>query len=111
MWNVVAKIDHRSLKDFHVLLSREDQGDVRGFGDSVTRSKVHRALRRLDFGQAEAWAIAQASTVEVAKGRYALPFGFVQSMVLASAVLDLSSLGRCLCTLNGVRRLSTSMIS
>lgn len=72
--------------------------DIRSFFDSVTRTKVHRMLRRLGVPQEKAFSVAQASTVERLHepGKYALPFGFVQSMVLASAALDRSQTGTCL---------------
>ena len=70
--------------------------DIQSFFPSVTRTKVHRALKRLGFSQSEALDITYASTVEsfTDPGKYALPFGFVQSMVLASAALDCSHLGK-----------------
>lgn len=68
--------------------------DIRAFFDSVTRSKLHRALLRLHVPHAEAWDIVTTSTVRRAAGSgYCLPFGFVQSPVLASAALDRSALG------------------
>ena len=72
--------------------------DIESFFSSVTSTKVHRVLRRLGFRQDDAMEIVRLSTVQVAGERrtFALPFGFVQSMVLASAALDLSHLGRCL---------------
>lgn len=87
----------------HVAASRHHLGsawfarlDIRAFFDSVTRSKLHRALRWLRFPQEEAWEIAVQSTVQkVPGGRFSLPFGFVQSPVLASIALDRSALGTC----------------
>jgi hypothetical protein len=77
--------------------------DIESFFSSVTATKVHRALRRLGFRQNDAMEIVRLSTVQIAGDRrtFALPFGFVQSMVLASAALDLSHLGRCLNAANG----------
>src|SRR4051812_43579 len=52
--------------------------DIRSFFDSVTRSKLHRALLRLHVPHTEAWDILIQSTVRKATGRgYSLPFGFV----------------------------------
>jgi hypothetical protein len=70
--------------------------DIKSFFGSVTRTKVHRALRRIGVSQDDAFAFASTSTVlrEGERGRYALPFGFVQSMVLASVALDRSLVGQ-----------------
>src|SRR4051794_4335522 len=38
--------------------------DIRSFFDSVTRAKIHRALRSIGIGHERAWEIAQESTVE-----------------------------------------------
>lgn len=80
--------------------------DIRSFFDSVTRSKIHRALMRLHVPHAEAWDILTQSTVRKAAGPgYTLPFGFVQSPVLASVALDRSAVGACFRTAkrSGVR--------
>lgn len=74
--------------------------DIQSFFDSVSRTKVHRALKRIRIPQEQAVEITGVSTVEhVSKrGTFALPFGFVQSMVLASVALDLSAVGKLLRT-------------
>jgi Reverse transcriptase (RNA-dependent DNA polymerase) len=70
--------------------------DIQSFFDSVTRTKVHRVLKRLGIPHEDALEITRVSTVKrVAEpGRYSVPFGFVQSMVLASAALDWSQVGK-----------------
>jgi hypothetical protein len=68
--------------------------DIRGFFDSVTRSKTHRSLCGIGFPHRDAWKIAQEATVEKAVGGFSLPYGFIQSPVLASLALDRSALGR-----------------
>jgi len=70
--------------------------DIGGFFDSITRSKIHRALREIGFDHHEAWEIACESTVEKTRRAkdFSLPYGFVQSPVLASLALDNSALGR-----------------
>jgi hypothetical protein len=70
--------------------------DLRRFFDQVTRTKIHRALRRLGYSNADAYEFACASTVtkDGKPGAYSLPFGFVQSMHLASLALHYSELGR-----------------
>jgi Reverse transcriptase (RNA-dependent DNA polymerase) len=67
--------------------------DIQSFFDSVTRSKVYRALRWLRIPKADALDYATLSTVAKASGR-SLPFGFVQSPAVASLVLDRSALGK-----------------
>lgn len=70
--------------------------DLRRFFDQVTRTKVHRALRRIGFSNADAYHLACEATVakDGIPGAYSLPFGFVQSMHLASLALHYSALGR-----------------
>jgi Reverse transcriptase (RNA-dependent DNA polymerase) len=63
----------------------------------VSRAKIHRALRKLKYPHSIALEIATHSTVSqnAAKKDYcSLPFGFIQSPMLASLVLDGSMLGR-----------------
>lgn len=70
--------------------------DISGFFDSITRSKAHRALREIGFDHERAWEITCTSAVEKTKGRrdFSLPYGFIQSPILASLALDKSGLGR-----------------
>jgi hypothetical protein len=68
--------------------------DISGFFDSVTRSKIYRALRGIGIDRQKAWEIARQSTVEKTPGNFTLPYGFVQSPALASLALDRSALGR-----------------
>lgn len=69
--------------------------DLARFFNQVTRTRVHRALRRIGFPQAEAFEMASDSTVEedVGSRRFSLPFGYVQSPLLASIALERSALG------------------
>jgi hypothetical protein len=75
--------------------------DVSGLFNSVTRAKVHRALRSIAIGHDRAWEIAQESTVEktLRQRDFSLPYGFIQSPVLASLALDRSALGRVMKTI------------
>jgi hypothetical protein len=70
--------------------------DISGFFDSVTRSKIYRALRSIGIEYRKAWDIARESTVEKTTRRndFSLPYGFVQSPALASLALDRTALGR-----------------
>ena len=76
--------------------------DLKAFYDAITRTKVHRALRSIGFSQKESWHIACQSTVSKDDGgqRFSLPFGFVQSPVLATLVLSGSALGKAVSHLN-----------
>ncbi|KUR75650.1 reverse transcriptase domain-containing protein [Novosphingobium sp. FSW06-99] len=77
--------------------------DLRRFFDQVTRSKVHRALKRLGLPQPDAWAAACDSTVDKSppQHRYSIPFGFVQSPLIASLVFAQSRLGKAIGALRG----------
>jgi len=70
--------------------------DIHHFFDSVTRTKIHRALCSIGIEHRRAWEIAQESTVEKHRQRrdFSLPYGFVQSPALASLALDRGALGR-----------------
>lgn len=84
--------------------------DISGFFDSVTRSKIHRALRAIRIDHQRAWQIACESTVEKTKkkGDFSLPHGFVQSPILASLALHYSALGR---KLQAVARSNSTRVS
>lgn len=76
--------------------------DIAKFFDHITRGRVHRALRRIGFKHGFAWDAACESTVSksTTKKSYSLPFGFVQSPVLASLALATSALGAALAELH-----------
>ena len=66
--------------------------------DSVTRSKIHRALKCLGFSHRDAWEFACKSVIFKSDGDgvHSLPFGFPQSPILASLAIDRSALGSAL---------------
>lgn len=72
--------------------------DIKGFFASINRTRVTRSLKRfLPYDDARDWA--NESTVVVPSEsvrRYVLPFGFVQSPILASLSLYDSALGKTL---------------
>ncbi len=70
--------------------------DLQRFFDQISRTKVHRALKAIGIPHADAWEMSCNSTVDKhPPGRqFSLPFGFVQSPLLASVVLAQSALGR-----------------
>uniref|UniRef100_A0A183CN43 Reverse transcriptase domain-containing protein n=1 Tax=Globodera pallida TaxID=36090 RepID=A0A183CN43_GLOPA len=76
--------------------------DLAKFYHQVGRSKVHRALKLIGMTQKDAWEAACDSTVERDPGlrNFSLPFGYVQSPILASIVLDYSALGTAIAQLN-----------
>ncbi|WP_131670273.1 reverse transcriptase domain-containing protein [Pseudomonas parakoreensis] len=82
--------------------------DIKKFFNSINRSRITRELKPY-FGYEKSRAIAMESTVSiplVAGQIFALPFGFVQSTIIASLCLRKSSLGKTIDSLNkseGVR--------
>jgi hypothetical protein len=69
--------------------------DLSRFFHNVGRNRISRCLKKLGFSFHEADEFAVASTVRInhRKRQFALPFGFVQSPLLASIALDSSALG------------------
>lgn len=72
--------------------------DLKDFFRQVTRSRILRRLKQLGYPFDEADSFAAVSTIREDKEKavFTLPFGFVQSPMLASIDLDLSALGRAL---------------
>ncbi|MFD2234229.1 reverse transcriptase domain-containing protein [Phaeospirillum tilakii] len=68
------------------------RADLERFFWHVTRNKVVRALKRIGVRYSDAYEYAVNATV-ADKGRYFLPFGFVESPYLATICLDKSKLG------------------
>lgn len=69
--------------------------DLKRFFNSISRSRVTRHLKPI-LGYERAREFAVDSTVKLADGKnekHSLPFGFVQSPILASLCLDKSKLG------------------
>jgi len=70
--------------------------DIQDFYGSINKSRVTRCLKKY-FGYEKARSIAVDSTVRFqshSDNKYVLPFGFIQSPILASICLADSSLGR-----------------
>lgn len=69
--------------------------DLQRFFDQITRTKIHRALKVIGLPHEDAWEMACDSTVDKKppKRQFSLPFGFVQSPIVASVVLAQSALG------------------
>jgi hypothetical protein len=67
--------------------------DLKNFFPSVSRTRVHRSLRSVGYANRYALDIATRSCVEV-DGRKFLPYGFVQSMALATLAIEKSLVGQ-----------------
>lgn len=76
--------------------------DIQDFFGCVNRSRVTRCLTP-QFGYVNARQMANDSTVRhpADLGKFILPYGFVQSPLLASLAFDQSKLGNCLSKLRG----------
>lgn len=72
--------------------------DIQDFFGSINRTRITRCLKEM-FGYAHARGLANLSTVvhpERDGRQFILPFGFVQSPLIASICLQKSALGTCL---------------
>ncbi|MET4695226.1 reverse transcriptase domain-containing protein [Endozoicomonas lisbonensis] len=84
--------------------------DLKSFFSSVSRSRITRTLKYY-FGYEAAREVAVESTVTIQQAlekSHILPFGFVQSPILASLCLRKSKLGK---VLHKINQLSTASIS
>lgn len=90
--HVAAMHHHRDNRSFARI-------DISNFFYSISRRRVQSSLDRVGVGNARFYA--QWSTVVSPFGepRYALPYGFVQSPILASLVVATSNLGQHLLSL------------
>lgn len=70
--------------------------DLRRFFEQVTRNRIIKRLMGLGYSRLEAEDFAVASTIQCAPHRkkFVLPYGFLQSPLLASLDLDCTALGR-----------------
>lgn len=85
--------------------------DIQNFFGQINRSRVTRSLKGLN-SYATARDIAIESTVRLPESgtkQYILPFGFVQSPIIASVCLSKSALGRYLHRLNHEKEFSVSV--
>jgi len=85
--------------------------DLQKFYNHISRGKIIRCLVKAGFKYSTAHDFAMRSTVRnPTKGaNYVLPFGFVQSPLLATLVLQKSLLGRVLSELKGQRKVRVSV--
>ena len=70
--------------------------DIQNFFYSVERNRVVRALRRIDVHRATHYGKWSCVRNPFGDPKYALPYGFVQSPILATLVLATSEIGRTL---------------
>jgi Reverse transcriptase (RNA-dependent DNA polymerase) len=68
--------------------------DISNFFYSISRRRVQSALDRAQIGDARFYAKWSTVVSPFGDPRYALPYGFVQSPILASLVVATSDLGR-----------------
>lgn len=117
-WTPKANYFHL-LEGGHVAAARRHHAstviaklDLARFYHQVSRSKVHRALKLIGTPQKDAWEAACDSTVERDPGQrnFSLPFGYVQSPILASIALDHSALGNAIAQLNTGRCLVSAYV-
>lgn len=73
--------------------------DISNFFYSISRRRVQSALDRVGVGNARFYSKWSTVVSPFGNPQYALPYGFVQSPVLASLVVATSDLGRHLLTL------------
>lgn len=66
--------------------------DVSNFFGCVTRTKLKRALLKIGFSERQAFEISYDSCVKH-EGRRFVPYGYVQSMAVASLALEKSAVG------------------
>jgi len=87
--------------------------DIQRFYDAVSRNKVHRSLKSIGIKQRHAWEAARFATVSRSpsgRGRpYSLPFGFVQSPMLATVALMTSALGNAIAAVHAARAITVSV--
>jgi hypothetical protein len=67
--------------------------DISNFFGSVSRTKIARSLRSIGLNYKQAYNIAFDSVIHWQGDKF-LPFGFYQSMILATLVLEKSAAGR-----------------
>jgi hypothetical protein len=92
----LASGGHLSALRAHVENAHFAHLDIQNFFGQVNKSRATRCLKQY-FGSVEARRMAAESTVvHPTLGGAILPFGFVQSPILASLCLSKSALGRCL---------------
>ena len=84
--------------------------DIQDFFGSINRTRVTRCLKsKFDYVTARAWANASTVIDPANKKRSFIPFGFVQSQIIASLCLAESALGICLSKIRKNKNVSISV--
>lgn len=107
----LTKGGHLTAIDAHLNNKYFSRLDIQNFFGSITASRVTRTLKPY-LGYAVSREIAKQSTVLTpgsSKKKLMLPFGFIQSAILASICLDKSSLGLFLKKLSRDKSISLSV--
>jgi Reverse transcriptase (RNA-dependent DNA polymerase) len=76
--------------------------DLENFFYSIARNRLARTLQELGLARSEFYAKWSTVKNEFLPPPYAVPYGFVQSPLLASVVLSKSLLGQCLREIDGL---------
>lgn len=87
---------HIAAAKAHLLNSYFCVLDLEDFFGSVRRNRIDRTLKKLGFSRNDALDFARRSTVATKNlpVHFVLPFGFVQSMLLASLAVEKSIAGK-----------------
>ena len=101
----VEAIRHHLANNFFL------KADLKQFYNHVSRGKIIRCLLKIGFKYKTAHDFSMRSTVYNPRDghKYILPFGFVQSPLLATLVLQKSALGKMLNTLKNQRKITVSV--
>lgn len=84
--------------------------DIQDFFGSINRTRVTRCLKsKFGYACARAWANASTVSDPTGKKRSIVPFGFVQSQIIAALCLYESALGACLSRVRKNKNVSISV--
>jgi hypothetical protein len=106
----LRKGGHVAAIQSHLGNSRFIRFDIQDFFGSINRTRVTRCLKSLiPYSEARAWANSSTVRDPVFKGKTHLPYGFVQSQMLASICLYRSALGKYLHRIHGKKGVVVSV--
>ena len=106
----LRKGGHVAAIQSHLRSSHFIRCDIQDFFGSISRTRVTRCLKQLvSYPQARAWATRSTVRDPGPGGRAHVPYGFVQSQLLASICLSGSALGRLLHRIHGKHGLRVSV--
>jgi hypothetical protein len=106
----LRKGGHVAAIQSHINNSRFIRCDIQYFFGSINRTRVTRCLKSMvPYPKARAWASSSTVRDPGPWGRTHIPYGFVQSQLLASICLSRSALGRFLHRIHGKHGLVVSV--